>query len=196
MITRLAKKISHYFIEKEVINEQDYEIYVYSFELLISTLVNMVLIIVIALLSKKLTETVFYLLAFLPLRVIAGGYHADTHLRCILILFISYLIFLFALTFISLKLSVIISIASLIISTLIILIFAPVEDQNNPLSKEQKIKLKLKSRVTVFLMVVFTFCILIIDRYWALSLSLGCLSVGLAIIASKIKTHYTVNTTL
>lgn len=195
MITHFAKKISHFFIKKNVISQKDFDIYVYSFELLISTLINFVMIISIAIFSRKVTETIFYIVAFIPLRIFAGGYHADTHERCLLILLISYLVFLILISCVSIYLSIIISLVSLGLANIIIYIYAPVEDPNNPMNEKQKRKSKIKSRVVISLISLTALFIILIDTNLGLSLSLGCFSVGLAIVASKVKFHIRVNTT-
>lgn len=195
MIAHFAKKISHFFIKKEVIRQDDYEVYSYSLELLISTLINFVMIISIAIISRKVPETIFYIAAFIPLRISAGGYHANTHARCLLILLISYIVFLIVISCVSINLSIIISLVSLGLAILIIYIYAPVEDINNPMNKEQKRKQIIKSRVTISFISTIALLLLLFDSYLSLSLSLGCISVALAIVASKVKFHIRVNTT-
>ena len=147
MIARVAEKISYFFIQKKIISDSDAEIYSYSFEMLLATLLNLFAIILIAVILNKIPETLIYLSAFLPLRIIAGGYHADTHFRCILILIITYLLVLFLVEITPDKFIFQAVLVSAVISVITIFLLAPVEDINNPMTKEQKINLKIKSRI-------------------------------------------------
>lgn len=194
MIAQFAKKISFFFIQKKIISDCDVEIYSYSFEMLLATLINLAAVITIAIIFNKIPETLIYLAAFLPLRIIAGGYHADTHFRCILILIITYLLVLFLLSTIPDNFRVFIEFISIVISLITIFLLAPVETINNPMTKEQKVKLKYKSRIVIIFYFITITVLIFINSYVALILAFGTLSVGLALVASKIKVILKVNT--
>lgn len=82
MITLMSKRLSSFFATNSIIKQEDAEVYEYSLEILFSTILNFVAVIIIAILTRKSLLTLLYLLGFIPLRLIAGGYHADTHFRC------------------------------------------------------------------------------------------------------------------
>lgn len=71
------------------------EIYEYSMEVLLSTIVNFVVIIILALLLKIESNVFCYMLFFLPYRFLYGGAHAKTHVRCIGTFVVSMLAWIF-----------------------------------------------------------------------------------------------------
>ena len=99
LIARMSRSISSFFIVHGVISKDEREVYNYSFEILLATVLNFLVVVILAIVSRTIPQTVFYLLGFLPLRQIAGGYHAKTHFRCLLILIFSYIVFLVLLHF-------------------------------------------------------------------------------------------------
>ena len=61
----LAKKITLFYIKKGKIEEDDREVYEYSFEMLISTIINFLIMIVGALITKRYWETALFTFSFL-----------------------------------------------------------------------------------------------------------------------------------
>ena len=193
MIARLAKNISSFFVTNNIIKSEDKEVYDYSLEIMLSTILNGLVVLLIAILTRSFLLSIVYLVGFLPLRGMAGGYHAKTHFRCMLVLLFTYSAFLLVIKFIPQN-AVVYSLAvSVLLSFLLIFILAPVEDKNKPLSEKEVKKLKKKSRVAV---AVYTVAIVVIflllpNKLYALALSLGVLSVALSLFASVIKNKIT-----
>ncbi len=74
------------FLEKNnSIKNNKRDIYEYGYELLISTLITIITIIFLGLLSGKLLSTIIFLFYFMPIRTVAGGYHAKTHVKCLIL---------------------------------------------------------------------------------------------------------------
>lgn len=185
----MSNKISSFFVAKSIIKQEDIEVYEYSLEIFISTVVNFLAVALIAVFTKNILITAFYLLGFIPLRSIAGGYHAETHLRCFMILMATYLVFLCAVKFIPLTYIFYLTFVSSLLSLILIFIFAPVEDKNKPISAEEKKSFRMKSRITilVYTVVILLLLFLISNKLFAFSLALGNLSVALSLLASVIK---------
>jgi len=81
-------------------------------------------------------DWLLFLSSFVPLRTTAGGYHASTHLKCIVIGSLAF----FGLLVVSrlpLDWTVIVPVIS-VISFLLILLFSPVEARNKSLKVEQR----------------------------------------------------------
>ena len=142
----MSKKISSFFILNDIIKEEDKEVYEYSFELLLSTILNFVAVIIIALITRKILEATLFVLGFVPLRTLAGGYHASTHFRCFMILLFTYSVFLLTVFFIPIKFIEPAMIVMILCSILLVFILSPVEDSNKPLSEEETKLFKRKSR--------------------------------------------------
>lgn len=84
-IKQFSDVFSAWLCRKIGIKTDDVPIYAYGFELLFSAVINVFFMILIAFLFHDKYASLMFLLAFIPLRITAGGYHAKTHLRCTLI---------------------------------------------------------------------------------------------------------------
>ena len=92
LLNSLSEKIADLFFS----DSSDYpiEIYVYGIKLLISSLIGMCAISAIGLFTGYFTQAITYIVALSLIKSFAGGYHANTYLKCNVL---SVLSFLFAL---------------------------------------------------------------------------------------------------
>ena len=61
------------------------EVYIYGIEIILSTLIEMVTILLLAALFSEITEGLIFIGGFFFLRIFSGGYHADTYRKCFLV---------------------------------------------------------------------------------------------------------------
>lgn len=148
MVRGLYNKVSQIITKKllsyGVIKKNDFEVYRYGFELLISLLITILVIVIISCFLGKGIESIIYLVGFFSVRVICGGYHAKHHWSCFLTTLGTYFFFLFI--YFNLirivKLEIILFCLNFF-SSIIIMVFAPVEDPNNRMSEFRKRKSKI-----------------------------------------------------
>ncbi len=138
MISYLSNKIAlilHNNDEEQLI---DIEVYRYGLELLISTLINLLIMMTIAGYLRCLKEMALYFAFFSSLRVFAGGYHASTHIKCILIYTSTALMIIWMITIASSNgYSIFIVALAYTTATVLILKYAPVDTANKPLSAKE-----------------------------------------------------------
>lgn len=146
MITRMSKNVSSYLILNEIIDSEEREVYEYSFELLLSATFSLIVLIGIAITTGTMFFTILYLIGFIPLRLVAGGYHAKNHFRCFLILMFVYSLFLLTTFILSSMQMTIVSLINIAVSILLVILFAPSEDKNKPTSHEEIVLFKRRSR--------------------------------------------------
>ena len=189
MVNLLAKKISSFFILKDIIRKEELSVYIYSFEILISTILNSVVIIILTLLTGKIIETIFYLIGFFLLRFVAGGYHAKTHFKCILILIMMYFLFILCIVFVPKEYIQISGFGTIFISICLNLLLAPADNENKPMDDMEKEKFKRLDRIIVFGLSVIVTLMLFNHktRILAFSLSLGMLTISFSLILSMIQ---------
>lgn len=188
MYSNISKKLTKWLIDLNVIENESSEIYEYGFSLLISLFFSTLLIILSSLLINRTIETILYLVGFFIVRAICGGYHAKHHYSCFIITMSSYILFLilhyifysnpnlsFAVIFFT------------IVSSVIIILFAPVEHPNNPMTKYRKNKNRLLSIIfSVFICIVnFTFLFSGTDLQYISSFTIGIFLAALAILVAK-----------
>ena len=189
MIPYLSEKIASSFIEFEIIKKEDQEVYSYSFEILISTLLNFLVICFFAIFTKTIVETIFYLIAFIPLRQLVGGYHAKNHFRCFTILLMAYAGFLMVIYLCPVEIISITILIIILISYVLVFSLAPVADSNKPITNDESYSFKYKSRIAISTYSLITILMMIIGIHskWILALSLGIISIALSLVAGTIK---------
>ena len=82
MLHRLSERIA-----LSVYNSSDkipLDIYIYGFELLVSSVIETISLLLIGLLTGKFVETVIFIISFSSIRVFSGGYHANSYFLLIL----------------------------------------------------------------------------------------------------------------
>ncbi|MEG2813783.1 MAG: accessory gene regulator B family protein [Oscillospiraceae bacterium] len=158
MSLSVSEKITDSLINNGTIETDDKELYLYGFQQGFFILLNFVTSIVIGLLLGMFWQSIIFTMTYLPLRTFAGGYHAKTPLRCY---FSSIL--LITVTLLTIKFvpwNIFICIICTLASSLVVLILAPVEDQNKPLDDTEKVVYRRKAQVIlsaiVFMILLFS----------------------------------------
>lgn len=187
MIGEISKRTAG-FLSRNMIIETEYEeVYAYGIEILLSTILNFIVALTIAIISHEFVACLINLTAFVTIRIYAGGYHADTHLGCMTTLIGVLLIFIFVTKFINSELIMILSPILLIISAVIIFKYAPVEHPNKPLSDKKKLKLRRKALISLSIWILFCICFYLIKIEFTFYAVSGIFSLAVALIAEKIK---------
>lgn len=82
MITAAAKHIVDFIYSKNNLPSDERDIYVYGYEIIISTVITFALLAITGLLFGKFIEAVAFFCVFYFLRRRTGGYHAKTYFKC------------------------------------------------------------------------------------------------------------------
>ena len=157
MIARLSKRIASFFVRNEVIKCEDEEVYEYGLQLLLSTVFNGMIALILAIISGTVLQCICYLAVFVLLRKSAGGFHAKTHFGCCCILAVVLSLFIMFIKFVPNEVYGIVAVIAVAFSVVIILIFAPLEHENKPISDRDKIRLR---KISVIYAVLFALIVL------------------------------------
>ena len=95
MFRKVSSIISRRLVLRGVIQADSRRTYEYGFELLLSSVLGILIIVLISLISQRVFLWVPYMLGFVPLRLFGGGFHAKNHTGCILSFSIAFSILLF-----------------------------------------------------------------------------------------------------
>ena len=155
----MASKVCSLFVKHDIIPTGKKAAYTYGLELLISDVVGISCIILISILYGQAYMWIPYLIGFVPMRILGGGYHAKTHFSCILFFSAFYLLF------ISIK-DIFQSVSHIeiflcLFVLFLALLFSPVEAENKPLSGESRKRNRRRSiGIAVFnLLLAFLSCL-------------------------------------
>lgn len=137
----LSQKIVNKLCEQDVIDTCDAAAYVYGYELLISSVISVLIVVLVSIICGDLRYSLSFLLGFVIQRIYIGGYHATSHIRC-------YFAFsgMFLICVLLSKLIAATYIFRIITTALLLtisILFAPVEAKNKPLNEKKRLKYKI-----------------------------------------------------
>lgn len=135
MVHQMAIKTAEKMAEHSIIEAKTPHIYAYGMELLFSSLVGVVALIIISTIFGTPFLWIPYLAGFIPLRLSGGGYHAKTHFRCIFTFSLLYSLVLLIEIFYAIPVRV--WLITCLVNLIIILLFSPVAAPNKPLKECQ-----------------------------------------------------------
>ena len=118
--------------------------------------------ILIAMIMKMLPEAVFFLFTFIPLRQNAGGYHTRHRITCAIMSVFIYILFVLIIIK-NFEFNALMQIFLCFIDSLIILCFAPVENENNELDDKDKQIYKMRT-LNILILESLAFSILFIGN--------------------------------
>lgn len=191
MIRRFSEKILEYLIKSNVIENTDIdkEYYQYGIEITISSLLNVILIVIIGILTHSFFESVIFLVCFILIRQFTGGFHADTYIKCNLTFCVSFITILILYYATAQYISTYITILITFVCVSVFLVMCPIEHINKPIPNNKKVIHKI---VAALLGVVYgaigTILTAFSNRYGALviyTLSLVAVLVIAAIIKER-----------
>lgn len=160
MFAKYASLLTEKLNKQMNFSDEEKEIYEYGFELLLSIVVTMAIVISISLIAGSAFYSISFFLFFFVPRLFIGGLHASSHLKCTIMTVATFIFTIIAsgLLFCNrLKLiTVLLSAASLFI----ICLFSPVINPNHPIS-ENCYKKNRKISIILSFLCLFTVCYLI-----------------------------------
>ena len=177
MLENLAKSTARFFVSQNIVKSEYEEIYAYGMEIILSTVFNGLIVLIIAILSDTVLLSLLFFTAFILMRRSAGGYHAKTHIGCMMILIAVHLMFMVLINVIPDSIIPILSYFSIAYSCISVYLFAPVEHPNKPVSSDDRRKLRMKSLVYILSISVVDL-LMIFCAHYEVSL---CLSYGIIV---------------
>ena len=82
---KISEKLTAYLNENKAIKEEQTELYLYCFSTFFEILFNLILTVLIGIILQELPATLIFLIVFIPLRRMCGGYHCDTETGCFIL---------------------------------------------------------------------------------------------------------------
>src|SRR5690606_35879503 len=156
MATKFSHKIVDWLIANGTIKAEDREIYLYGLQQGLIMILNIITTIIIGFCLSMVWQSIVFMVAYIPLRSFAGGYHARTQLKCYILSIVLTLAVLMMIKFFpatNVSIMILTGIASGIIAWL-----SPMEDSNKPLDE---IEVKVYGKKTRVILIV-EICVIII----------------------------------
>jgi accessory gene regulator B len=143
LIDRLIGSVADSWVRRDIIEADERDVCVYGLDLIVSTCLNISALLLAGLAAGLFAETAAFLCVMLPLQSYAGGYHADTHLRCFLLMLAGWLIVVPNAGFMPQRAAIGASVAS----CAVICAMAPVPNKNVNMSAAHRARLRRIARV-------------------------------------------------
>lgn len=176
----LAARTANFLVACGAIKQRDISIYRYGLEVLYLSVLEILSILLLAAWVGNFFETLLYFAVFIPLRLFAGGYHANTRLGCYFASLCVYGVFSVVVTFATISYLWLVVLA--LVSLVIIWRYAPVIHKNHKISCEEFIRAKTMSRKLAMIEVLMIVGIGMISLQVALVIALGFIFEALSII--------------
>ena len=147
MLQTCSEKFAKKLIQAEIIPESDADIYVFGCYQFGMMLLNIVTTIGLGILFRLFLPCVLLNLSFIPIRISAGGHHADSPVKCYVLstLLIAALLAILKWVSVSLLAAWILILAA----SAVLLWLAPVETENNPLDETEVRVYRRRTRIVL-----------------------------------------------
>ncbi len=188
MITKFAKKCVTTSVKRNIISKDESEFFEFAFALMLSQVLGIVTCLIIGAIFQSIIETILYLLFFIPLRTFSGGFHAGSHLKCYVSSVLLFAGSVFLGVFVSNVLQLLIITIIFACCALTLLLIAPVEDKNKPLSEPEVIKCKamVKSILSIYSVFFAILCCFAQTHLYAIFIMLAVAATTILVGISKI----------
>lgn len=150
MFANWSRHISVFFSKKGIIKASDIDVYAYSFEMLLSTVSNLLLLLIYGILSNQLIVSIVFSAMFLTLRPVCGGIHATNHFWCCFTVLCIFSGVLLLLWYTPSNLIFWVNTILAVMGLAVIWLYAPVEDPHKPLNEKEVAYFRRKARTRSF----------------------------------------------
>lgn len=150
MIKKLAERVVDWQIEKHFLSDGARGLYKYAYEVFINQIINILIAILIAILFRASMPVFVFLISYIPLRSYCGGHHARTNEGCTVVSAILICLICVIYKVLPEHFAVTLQPVSYIISGLLIIRYAPVEDANKPLVEKEVVRYRKIGRYIWF----------------------------------------------
>ena len=184
MFAKASDAITEAMIQNHAIKEDDRELYRYGVQQCLLAILNICTYILIGVVCKVFWQSVVFIIAYIPLRHYAGGFHAKTPVRCYL-----YSIVLITAAFLAIRFipwTNLICGLILLLNLICVLILSPVESANKRLDSIEKRVYRKRSYLIAASEISIAFvCMVIGQSCFAISFAVETLLISVMLIGGE-----------
>lgn len=193
IINAVASKIVNHFACNNYISKENEEVYQYSLVVVLQSVLTIITMLIIGALFGRFLENICFLIILKLLRNFSGGLHSSKFSVCYLISISTNIVVLVCLHFMEISENYLVMVFLEIISVLVIIMFAPVQNENKITTPKE---CKLYKLVAIILSVMFflvSIILLIIASNFACVIGLTMVLNAVFVLAEEIITGLTEN---
>lgn len=175
----ISNTIANTLWTQGIIQEEDLEICRYGLGIFISSLLEVLSIFVISFFIGNRFETMLFFVSFVPLRIYAGGYHANTRLSCYLLSLAVYAVFTAIIYILPQSLYVTVNLLITVSALVVVLIAAPIIHKNKTVNNFEKAHYR---KISIFICLSETLTILLLTAIFPYSKYIVSLAIGQSVV--------------
>lgn len=185
----ISDNIADTLLQSGILRDDNVDACRYGLDIFVSSVLEIISILVISVFVGNFVETLLFFLAFVPLRIYAGGYHADTKLKCYFVSIGVYAAFTVAIYSLPQTLYITVNMLMSMFSVVIVFAAAPVVHRNKTVNEIERMYYR---KFSILICMVETLIILILTAVfprsiYIVSLVFGQLAVTLSMVAAIVK---------
>lgn len=192
MINNLSRRLTDKLLSNGTITEDERELYIYGFFMLLSHIMYLIFVCVIGLILGCVFESIIFYISFQFIRRYAGGYHASTETRCQIMSSLSL-----AACIVVIKLSKIYDFQTVVFAVsmaaaVCIFLLSPLDTAQKPLSEKEMNYFRKISRMILFLItavIIISFALKI--KFLLTPCCMSLILESVLLFSGKIKREYT-----
>lgn len=186
---KLIKSVAISLADNNFIKDEDIEIVSYGIEMFIISVLEMGAVLILSAFVGNFAETVVYFIGFIPIRMYSGGYHADTRLRCFIILLMVYALFSIVSRYSFLPQYGMVAFIMSVINLLLVYMWAPLPNVNKSVNEKERVRYRKMSIILSGLGCAVTAAIIIfnISSIYSQAFIWGLFAEVTSLAAGKIK---------
>lgn len=187
---KLSQSIADELVNNKTIDESQRQLWQYGFQTMIMSVGEILFVILVSAIVGNFFETVLFFCGFIPLRIYAGGYHADTQLRCFLILIFTYILFSILLNIVSIHTYTLMVFAlPILFNAVIVTLKAPLAHSRKSVNNnESKMYRKIALIICYADIAITIVCSLIFrENIYVFSFLMGQFAVAVSMAAAELK---------
>lgn len=192
MINNLSRRLTDKLLSNGTISEDEQELYIYGFFMLLSHLMYLIFVCVIGLMLGCIFESIIFYISFQFIRRYAGGYHASTETRCQIMSSFSL-----AACIVVIRLSKIYDFKTVVFAVSIaaavcIFLLSPLDTAQKPLSEKEFNYFRKISWLILFIItaaIIISYALKI--KFLLIPCCMSLILEGILLVSGKIKREYT-----
>lgn len=185
----ISDNIADTLLQSGILQDDNVDACRYGLDIFVSSVLEIISILVISVFVGNFVETLLFFLAFVPLRIYAGGYHADTKLKCYFVSIGVYAAFTAAIYALPQSLYTTVNILMSMFSVVIVFAAAPVVHRNKTVNEVERMYYR---KFSILICMVETLINLILTavcprNIYVVSLVFGQVAVTVSMVAAIVK---------
>lgn len=187
MIKLLSKGVTHFLLSKGKIEKSEVDLYNHGSEIIISTIIGFLMVFLTGVLLSSIDSAMIFYILFVVVRSYTGGYHADTHLKCKLVLFFCCVTVVFFTSILEDKYNLIMHTIYVLLFISSVLIYAPIINGNKPMKKEEIERNRLKAIIISVVVCVLSYAMYFFSLRCTISIGITLVTISFLMVIGKLK---------